>query len=101
MAGTLLWNLISGLAAFILTISISLSVNTWETSILHGSASFFIFFFLAFIYRKLWAYVNKESEASYLKRQREESTEQSSNEMTPESVEETTNVIRSLLKDEN
>ncbi|WP_028550448.1 hypothetical protein [Paenibacillus sp. UNC451MF] len=51
MIGTIRWNVMLGLISLVITFLSSISTNVWMTSLLRSVYSFFIVFFLVFLFR--------------------------------------------------
>ncbi|MCA0983305.1 hypothetical protein LCL89_04485 [Halobacillus yeomjeoni] len=100
MAGTLYWNLYMAVTGFLVTFLVSLSSNLWQTSVIRGAVSFFLFFLIGFILRWIWWYILIKQEDS---KEAEESpeVEPGKQKMAEDTAKETSKVIKSLLGEDN
>ena len=108
MAGSVLFNLLFALFGFLFTFLFSLTTNVWQTSIIRGTIGFFLFFFIAFVFRLLWELIREEKgneavemKANEQERKTSELDESKGSEEMPEATaKETSEMIRSLLSEE-
>ena len=97
----MLWNLLAAMIGFALVFLMSYQVTTFDTTVIRSAMGFFSFFFLTFLFRWIWGFIDKEAgkKDSTALKDKEPYLNASENSDEPD-VEKTTAMVRHLLKED-
>lgn len=88
------------LFGFIFTLLFSLSVNVWQTSIIRGAIGFFVFFLIAYLFRFIWEFIHSGGTSREVGHRNQNDSNKEINKDESPVAKETSDMIRSLLKED-